>query len=124
MSASTRSPSALAFDGSGKLLEVIVVVSGEAGHPVTESQPAEPEVDAASLPLRLCERCQETDRFRAMASEGRERVAWIVARVLPFLGPPIGIERCPTGPPMPHAARAAGSALNVRIVGSSSARMV
>src|SRR5216684_6982797 len=30
-----------------------------------------------------------------MASEGRERVAWIVARVLPFLGPPIGIERVP-----------------------------
>jgi len=74
-----------------ELVEVIVVVAGQTGHPVAESQAAAAEMDTTALPFRCGQRLQERQHFRAPPPERREREAGIVADVLPLLDPSVGV---------------------------------
>jgi hypothetical protein len=48
-----------------ELVEVIVVVTGQARHPVAESQAAAAEMDATALPFRCGQRLEEQQHFSA-----------------------------------------------------------
>ena len=48
-----------------ELVEVIIVVAGQTGHPVAESQAAAAEMDPAALPFRCGQRLQERQHFGA-----------------------------------------------------------
>jgi len=76
-----------------ELVEVIVIVAGQAGHPVAERQAAAAEMDATALPFRCGQRLQERQDFGAPLTKRREREPSIVADVLPLLDPPVGVER-------------------------------
>jgi len=52
-----------------ELVEVIVIVAGQTGHPVAERQAAAAQMDTDALPFRYGQRLQERQHFRAPPPE-------------------------------------------------------
>lgn len=102
-----------------ELIEMIVVVAGDARHPLAQAHAPPRLVDAAALPLRRGERVEQGDDLTATATEGTEGPDRVLALVLPVLGPAIRIERVadlPADPPRCEGFRGGAEGEDLRII--------
>jgi hypothetical protein len=72
---------------------MIVVVAGEARHPLGELHAATREMDAAASPLAGVKPLEQADHLAPPPPERAERREPVAARVLALLRPPLRIER-------------------------------
>src|SRR5262249_4897716 len=75
-------------EGPPELVEVVVVVAGEARDPVPQGETSTGGMDADPLPVLGGQRAQQGQHVLAAAREGREGFVRVVARILTLLGPP------------------------------------
>src|SRR5262249_59561454 len=75
-----------------ELVEVVVVVAGEARDPVPQGETSTGGMDADPLPVLGGQRAQQGQHVLAAAREGREGFVRVVARILTLLGPARRIE--------------------------------
>src|SRR6202158_1437692 len=102
-----------------ELIEMIVVVAGEARHPLAQAHAPPRLVDAAALPLRRGERVEQGDDLAAPAPEGLERPDRVLALVLPVVGPAIRIEGggdLPADPPRRDGFRGGAEGEDLRVI--------
>src|SRR5882672_5723485 len=72
---------------------MVVVVAGQARHPLAELHAAARQMNAAAPPLPGVEPVEQSKRLAAPTAERPERLEAIAARVLALLRPPVRIER-------------------------------
>src|SRR5262252_5679706 len=84
-------------EGPPELVEVVVVVAGEARDPAPQGEASTGGMDADPLPVLGGQRAQQGQHVLAAAREGREGFVRVVARILTLLGPARRIERVTEG---------------------------
>src|SRR2546426_885739 len=108
-----------AIERTGELIEVVVIVSGEASDPVGDGQAATGEMYASPLPVGRRERAQQRQDLAPAPPERSQCLARIVAEVLSLLRPSSGVERVadrPADAPGLEIARARGEHENAWLI--------
>src|SRR5262249_26751554 len=81
------------FDRPAELVDMVVIVGGKACDPLGKRQATSPEMDTASLPFCRRQRLQEHQHLGPAPLECGQSLARVVAEILTFLRPSLGIER-------------------------------
>jgi hypothetical protein len=82
-----------ALDRALELAQVVVVVGGQARHPLAELHASARQVDAAASPLPGVEPAEQVHHLAPAPSKRLERREPVAARVLALLRPAVRIER-------------------------------